>query len=165
MSFELDLMQQEVSSCEVSSKMAFLQRIAYLEAQNEEQQKINALQTHDIIKLEDKVERIHNFVYQLIPSLFNFETQRKEFERHVDLLFGKLDGTDEYYRSLPSSGGNYATTRQGDLNQARIEQLEKMVQQLLSRNEEEEMSESSKSVDTNYSEERIKTSYSLCGNE
>jgi hypothetical protein len=148
-------------------QLIMIEKIAYLEAKCEEQQKINMIQTHDLIKLEKKVEGIHNVLFHLIPSLFNHKTQKHMFEMNMNELLGRNHIQESYYNSLPNSGGNYATTRQGDQNTARIEELEKMVEQLLARNAEEEKEEvmSKTSVDSCSSEERIKTSYSLCGNE
>ena len=161
----------ELHRQDINEKKMMLERIYYLEHQYEQQkkenEKIKNIQKERLYKLEKKFDSMRSVLIQLIPSLFNYDTQTRMFEMHSDLLWNRLDRTDDYYNSLPNSGDTYATTRQGDANQARIVQLEKIVQQLLSRNAEEDRQEemSGLSVDSNSSEERIKTSSSLCGNE
>ena len=102
----------------------YLKRIDALEKQNKEQEK----------KLDGAIQVLR----QLIPSLFNYETQRRIFELHCNHLKGHQNSTDEYYDSFCSDGGLYATTRQGDSNQERIVELEKIVKDLMKENTKEE---------------------------
>jgi len=144
------------------------ERIKYLETQLEEQEKIITLQENEMKKMNEKLEGVHLVVEQMIPSLFHYHTQRRMFELHHNILNGRMDVTDKYYSSLSCTGGVYATTKQGYANEARIEELEKMVQELMKRNTEEkrqEVTSTTSSVTSNSSEERIITSFSLCGNE
>lgn len=160
----------ELHRQDVNEKKMMLERISYLEDQYEQQKKeneeIKKILGDRIYKLEETSDSMRIILCQLMPSLFNYDTQRLAFEMQNDFLFNRLDRRDDY-KSLPNSGLTYAATRQGDDNQSRIEQLEKMVEQLLRRNAEEDRQEemSRLSVDSNNSEERIKTSYCLCGNE
>jgi predicted metal-dependent hydrolase len=144
-------------------------RIVHLENELREQEKISILQESELKKMNEKLQSVYLVVEQLIPSLFDYRKQRNMFELHHDILRGCMDNTDEYYRSFSCNGGVYATTKQGYANEAKIEELEKMVQQLMKRNAEEEekheVTSTTSSVGSNSSEERIKASFCLCGNE
>ncbi len=169
----------ELHRQDISEKKEILERIAYLEVQVEKQQKINMDKTQELINLRDEIDIVRNVVYQLLPSLFNYKTQRRILEFHIDMLEGQRK-TEEHYSGLSQTRDIYATTRQGDENEARIEKLEYFVKHLLDENieedgREEESVRSSEdiqeeesiwsSVDSVSSEERVYVSSSLCGNE
>jgi hypothetical protein len=134
---------QEVMDMDITEKKNMLKRISHLEELFFYQQRINSLQASEIMKLKKNVEELQkqtentqDVVYQLIPSLFNYETQQCAFESHLDKLCGRHDVPDQYYKSLPGSGNTYATTRQGDMNESRIEKLEKIIEEMQKEKEE-----------------------------
>lgn len=93
----------------------------YLEAKVEEQQET-------IKNLEDKIDRIQHVVYQLVGGLFNQKTQVDTYNTYVNILF-----PDEIITVAEdtSKWSFWATTRQGDANEAKIEKLEKKIALLI----------------------------------
>ncbi len=134
-------------------------------------------QSETIKKLENKLEGLHNVVYQLVGGLFNHKTQAGIMANHLHHIMGfnncsSLDKDTSKWDISP-------TTRQGDENERRIESLEQTVRDMLNFDcseavftpQEDEFSVSTHSsmpeleevsVD---SEERIRNSFELCGNE
>ena len=119
--------------------------------------------------LTKKLDGIHGTVYQLIGGLFCQRTQSGMIDFHLKGL-----GLMEYknattkYDTHPS--GIWPTTRQGDENRKRIEQLENTLKTMLEFDancfayEQVETKSDTSSVSSNSSEERIKNSFDLCGN-
>jgi hypothetical protein len=78
-------------------------------------------------ELSKKLDGIHGAVYQLIGGLFCQRTQGGIMDVHMyNLGFEQYSTTK--YDTHPS--GIWPTTRQGDINRTRIEQLEKKVKSL-----------------------------------
>jgi len=73
-----------------------------------------------IYDLEIKLSAAQETIYQLLGGLFNPETQKEMLDNHVKFLYtGRALTDEEIEESL------WPTTRQGDENEARVEQLEK----------------------------------------
>jgi len=81
-------------------------------------------QAETIKELEKKVEGIHNVVFNLLGGLFNQTTQSLTLEEHLDHLFPNSISKCSEYKNT-SEWGFWPTTRQGDNNERRIEELEK----------------------------------------
>lgn len=82
-----------------------------------------------IKKLEEKLEGVHQVVYQLVGGLFNQTTQGKTIDAYLSIL---LPGEQLYKNPFESveeesKWEDWATTRQGDANEERIARLEKIV--------------------------------------
>jgi hypothetical protein len=80
-----------------------------------------------IEKLEDKIERIHSVVYQLLGGLYCHKTQSASLDEHIDILFNekttpRVPDTSEW--------GTYPTTRQGDECERKIAVLEEELEAL-----------------------------------
>jgi len=74
-----------------------------------------------IEKLEEKLERVHSVVYQLLGGLYCHETQSDALDGNIDVLFNtkttpEVPDTSEW--------GGYPTTRQGDECERRLAVLE-----------------------------------------
>ena len=91
-------------------------------------EKIIDEQAEKIKKLENKLEGLHNVVYQLIGGLFNHETQSGIMAIHHSLMgFNNCDSND--YNT--SKWGSCPTTRQGDEHEMRINTLEQQLKSIL----------------------------------
>lgn len=131
--------------------------------------------------LDNKLENVRGVISQLLSGLFNHKSQYEVLKTYNDNLFLGLNEIEEpdYY----SNWENCPTTRQGDDSERRIEALEQTVREMLNfdcseavftpqeHDEEDDLSVSTHSsmpeleevsVD---SEERIRNSFELCGNE
>jgi hypothetical protein len=149
-------------------------------------------QSETIKKLENKLENVQAVISKLLSGLFNHKSQYEVLENYNDILFLGLNEIDEpdYYRNWE----NCPTTRQGDDSERRIEALEQTVRDMLNFDcseavfipQEDELSVSTHSsmpelididsVSTHSSmpdleevsvasEERVRNSFELCGNE
>jgi len=85
-------------------------------------------QASKIKALEEKVEGIHQVVYQLLGGLYNQETQSGTLDDYCDVLFTEKPKS---YENDTSIWTQYPTTRQGDSNEERIEKLEKQLNSIL----------------------------------
>ena len=173
-----------------------------------EQAKTIEDQAYKIEELSEKLDSVHQVVYQLLGGLFNHETQGQTLQDHIDVLNsedvrrrGRFEDPDD------SKWESWPTTRQGDESERRIEALEQTVREMLNfdypepvfRPEEDDEQQDSDlqarkfapepyrmptdedlfeedSVSTHSSmpdleevsvdsEERIRNSFELCGNE
>jgi hypothetical protein len=140
-------------------------------------------QENTIKNLTNDLENVRNVVYQLVGGLFCHKTQNKILNAHNNILFN--DDVKEKDFTDNSKWGAYPTTRQGDENLERITNLEKFVSRCFLEGkrmeEEQDDNTSTYSTSSNYSdmpslisaelsdvsdsEQRIKNSYELCGNE
>jgi uncharacterized coiled-coil protein SlyX len=73
-----------------------------------------------IYDLEQKLSASQETIFQLLGGLFNKETQTQTLESHIKFLYTGRTLTDEEIQE-----NRLPTTRQGDENAERIEQLEK----------------------------------------
>jgi hypothetical protein len=73
-----------------------------------------------IYDLEQKLSSAQETLFQLLGGLFNKETQSQFLESHIKFLYTGRTLTDEEIQE-----NRWPTTRQGDENSERIEQLEK----------------------------------------
>ena len=79
--------------------------------------------------LKEKLEATQSTVYHLIGGLYNQHTQRKMLNKNIDSLFSQnQDVPDEDHEE-----NKWPTTRQGDANEARIQQLEENIDILVKR--------------------------------
>jgi len=92
----------------------------FLEKKVEEQAKT-------IKVLEDKVQGIHNVVYNLLGGLFNQETQRATLTNYLRELFPSIEEKISYENPDTSEWATWPTTRQGDDNERRIFDLEEQM--------------------------------------
>ena len=76
--------------------------------------------------LETDVYNLQEVVHQLIGGLFNPNTQEHTMKQHLNILF-----PEEYSNLSEKNENSFPTTRQGDENQERIQQLEEKVNSLL----------------------------------
>ena len=150
-------------------------------------------QSQTIKKLENKLEGLHNVVYQLIGGLFNHETQAGIMGLHLGFMgFNNCTSIEHNTSKWDIS----PTTRQGNENERRIELLEQTVRdmlnfdypeavftpqeddeeqdELLQKRKYEEIDDCSVSTHSSMpeleeasvdSEQRIRNSFELCGNE
>jgi hypothetical protein len=150
-------------------------------------------QSETIKKLENKLENVQAVISKLLSGLFNHKSQYEVLENYNDILFLGLNDIDEpdYYFNWE----NCPTTRQGDDSERRIEALEQTVREMLNFDcseavftpqeddqEQEELIQKSKYEEDEFSvithssmpeleevsvdsEERIRNSFELCGNE
>ena len=150
-------------------------------------------QSQTIKKLENKLEGLHNVVYQLIGGLFNHETQAGIMGLHLGFMgFNNCTSIEHNTSKWDIS----PTTRQGNENERRIESLEQTVRdmlnydypeavftpqeddeeqdELLQKRKYEEIDDCSVSTHSSMpeleeasvdSEQRIRNSFELCGNE
>ena len=79
-----------------------------------------------IVELEDKLERVHQVVYQLLGGLFFHENQETVLGIQTDYLFG----TDENKLAANGTDNWWPTTKQCDDNTERLEVLEKRLESL-----------------------------------
>lgn len=92
-----------------------------------QEQKIKQ-QDKDFNELWTKVEDLHTVVYQLIGGLYCQKTQVGEINRNLELLGFIKDGRnkiDEHRWTF------WPTTRQGDENERRLDELEKVVNKMV----------------------------------
>lgn len=85
-------------------------------------------QATKIKNLEEKMEGLHNVVYQLVGGLFNHGTQSGTLDTYCDVLFNEKQNI---YENDTSIWTHWPTTRQGDSNEDRIEKLEKQLNSML----------------------------------
>jgi hypothetical protein len=150
-------------------------------------------QSQTIKKLENKLEGLHNVVYQLVGGLFNHQTQAGIMAIHHHIMgfnnCASIHNDTSKWEISP-------TTLQGDENERRIESLEQTVRdmlnydcpeavftpqeddeeqdELLQKRKYEEIDDCSVSTHSSMpeleeasvdSEQRIRNSFELCGNE
>jgi hypothetical protein len=139
-------------------------------------------QEETIKMLDNKLENVQAVISKLLSGLFNHKSQYEVLESYNDILFLGLKEIDEpdYYFNWE----NCPTTRQGDDSERRIEALEKTVREMLNFDcseavftpQEDYEEEDDFSVSTHSSmpdleevsvdsEQRIRNSFELCGNE
>jgi len=153
-------------------------------------------QEETIKKLEEKLNGVHNVVYQLVGGLFNQSTQSGILEEHLRFLFPENNSPE---KEDSSKWQIWPTTRQGDECERRIDEVEEKIKYMLSfdpesiynfiadnddedqdltiqclkqendENEDGSVSTHSSmpsliSYSSSSTEERIKNSYELCGN-
>jgi hypothetical protein len=147
-------------------------------------------QSQTIKKLENKLEGLHNVVYQLVGGLFNHQTQAGIMAIHHHIM--GFNNSASIHNDT-SKWDISPTTRQGDENDRRIESLEQTVRDmlnfdypeavftpqeeqddLLQKRKYEEIDDCSVSTHSSMpeleeasvdSEQRIRNSFELCGNE
>ena len=100
--------------------------------------KVNA-QALTIEKLEDKLERVHSVVYQLLGGLYCHETQSQTLDGNIDVLFNTQTATEEVPDT--SEWTSYPTTRQGDECERRLAVLEQELAALRLDAESDELEE------------------------
>ena len=96
-----------------------------------EQAKTIEDQAYKIEELSEKLENVHQVVYQLLGGLFNQSSQCETLQKHTDILFtgkSKGRGSEDLEESAWSM---WPTTRQGDDSERRIEVLEKTVLEMI----------------------------------
>jgi uncharacterized coiled-coil protein SlyX len=81
-----------------------------------------------IYDLEQKLSAAQETIFQLLGGLFNKETQTQTLESHIKFLYTGRTLTDEEIQE-----SRWPTTRQGDANEARIQQLEENIDDLVKR--------------------------------
>lgn len=82
----------------------------------------------DLEKKEDEIESLKEVIRQLLGGLFNQRTQGDILDLHLAQIYtGEIKKIDE------SKVNIWPTTRQGDAHEIRIEELEKKVKALMSR--------------------------------
>ena len=81
-----------------------------------------------IYDLEIKLSAAQETIYQLLGGLFNQETQKQSLDNHMKFLYTGSALTDEEIEE-----SRWPTTRQGDANEARIQQLEENIDVLVKR--------------------------------
>jgi len=92
------------------------------------QAKIIQEQATKLADLERKLEGTHNVVYQLIGGLFNHTEQREILSLYTNVLFSK--NFDSPVADDISKWNTYPTTRQGDMCEEKIAELEKNLKNL-----------------------------------
>jgi len=102
-----------------------------------------------IDELEDKVKRQQDVIYQLLGGLFNHDTQKGSVDELVSVLL-KIQPLDLLKDT--SKWTIYPTTRQGDDNERRIDELEK------------KLGDFGTLFPQKITEERQSVSFDLCGN-
>lgn len=102
------------------NKSQIVENCRFLEKKVEEQ-------AQTIKTLENKVQGIHQVVYDLLCGLFNQDTQRATLTNHLKELFPNIDEKLSYENPDTSEWSIYPTTRQGDNNERRIIDLEEQV--------------------------------------
>ena len=111
----------------------------HLENLIEEQSKKIEEQAKKIEDLEEKMEGMHEVLYQLLGGLYNQKTQAGSLNSQLDYLLPETCNTEDdnteddntRYRDHKNSWNIWPTTRQGDSNESRIEELEQQVMALL----------------------------------
>jgi len=107
--------------------------------------KVNA-QALTIEKLEEKLERVHSVVYQLLGGLYCHETQSQSLDGNIDVLFNTQTATEEVPDT--SEWGGYPTTRQGDECERRLAVLEQELAALRLDAESDELEEENEEEDS-----------------
>jgi len=133
-----------------------------IEQQNE---KIREQQA-TIQNLTSEVEGIKNIIYQLVGGLFNEKTQGKIIDNHLSMISMQVhkpyEEGDSNDLQDESKWSIWPTTRQGDDCEKRIEELERIVEQL--KNEDQDSAlyakkyakfEDDSTICSNYIEEQI----------
>ena len=107
----------------------------YLETKLEEQEAKLTEQALTIQELQKKLDGVQTVVYQLLGGLFNQSDQRQILENHLSNLFSeppRVISRFEDPEEDDSKWERWPTTRQGDENEYRIQQLEKEFNELAS---------------------------------
>ena len=95
-------------------------------------EKTVADQAERIVLLENNLANCVNVVYQMTGGMWCQKTQGSTIDRHHKGLFGEMDPfnpeTEEDQDT--SKWGIWPTTRQGDANETRIEELERKIAEL-----------------------------------
>lgn len=119
------------------------------------------------VTIEKKVKDIDQCVKQIIGGIYCQQTQGGIIDNHMDVLNGKEfkyningDPITNYPKSTHKHG-NYPTTRQGDVLEARLEKLEEIVLNSNTLKVEQHVENFRKLID----KERAENSSALCGNE
>jgi len=81
-----------------------------------------------IYDLETKLSSAQEIIFQLLGGLFNHETQKQIVDNHMKFLYTGRGLTDEEVEE-----SIWPTTRQGDANEERIQQLEENLDILVKR--------------------------------
>ena len=84
-------------------------------------------QAATIKAMEEKLEGVHNVVYQLVGGLFNQSTQTAVICQQLSCLIPDY----EFAEQIKDGDNIWPTTRQGDANENRIETLEKELQEVI----------------------------------
>jgi len=103
----------------------------YLENLLDEQAKTIELQAETIRDLEKKIDGVQDVVYQLLGGLFNQNSQSQILQDHLSQLFSEPARVRSRFEDPDDSKWlNWPTTRQGDANEERIQQLKKEFNEL-----------------------------------
>lgn len=163
----------------------------HLENLIEEQAEKLKAQEEKIDELSKKLDGVQQVIYQLLGGLFNQTTQSQTLEDHISVLYSEERRKRSRFEDPDySEWENLPTTRQGDESERRIEVLEKTVREMLQfetvftaeeddeaqdellqqrKHEEQDQDDSDSMPDLEEvsvdSEERIRNSFELCGNE
>jgi hypothetical protein len=87
-------------------------------------------QDETIKKLEEKLEAVHQVVYQLVGGLFNHATQARILDEHVNMMFPNARYHCDKELEDTHKWTHWPTTRQGDECERRIEALEQQIQSM-----------------------------------
>ena len=132
---EFDIMQNEMS--ELQDKVELMESV--------------------IQQQSSKLDKYNEVFYYLLGGLFNSTTQRKTFSNYMETIFGDLSEDEKiHYENVTNNSkwGDLPTTRQGDENEQRIEQLEaklNVILKIVQKGTEKEETETSKTEDICYS--------------
>jgi uncharacterized coiled-coil DUF342 family protein len=131
---EVDMMQNEMS--ELQDKVELMESV--------------------IKEQSSKLDKYNEVFYYLLGGLFNSTTQRKTFSNYMETIFDDLsEGEKMHYENVTNNSkwGDLPTTRQGDENEQRIEQLEAKLNAILEilQGTEKEETETQKTEDNCYS--------------
>jgi len=101
----------------------------YLENLVTEQAKNMEKQDETIRLLSEKLEGLHQVVYQLLLRLYNQETQAGILNVNFSIMYPQ-DDNEPIDSKNTSVWQDFPTTRQGDENERRIQELEKEIQNM-----------------------------------
>lgn len=101
----------------------YLENLVVNQAKNIEKQ------DETIRLLSEKLEGLHQVVYQLLLRLYNQETQAGILNVNFSIMYPQDDNEPIDYKNT-SIWQDFPTTRQGDNNEKRIEELEKEIQNM-----------------------------------
>jgi len=108
----------------------------------------------DLHKSNAKLARTHDQVYRFLGGLFNQEKQKGTLNYSINMILGVTPAQDSLVEDDETYWGSCPTTRQGDENARRIDEIEQKLSQI-----------GKLFPPSKVTEERIKSSFSLCGNE
>jgi len=89
-------------------------------------------QDETIKKLEEKLEGVHQVVYQLVGGLFNHSTQARILDEHLNIMFPNARYHCDKEVEDSSKWTHWPTTHQGEECERRIEALEQQIQSMTS---------------------------------